>query len=359
MSPEKAKFCKFVKANPRCDPNTRYRSINGFCNNLKYPKWGAENSFSTRFIEARYQDGISEFIKSSDGNELPNPREISIKLYSNRNTSSDLFSLVLPQYGQYIAVDMGSTADTLLELPCCNDNGTLAQVPRIPMCKYIPIDSTDPTYELYPRECMNFIRTSTDISENCTGYVKDTAPAEQINIVTSFLDHSGIYGSNNDDMKNLRSYKDGLLRTRTVAGSEYPTHMTKETSICPEDNAVGRCYLFGDFRPNSLPGLAAIATLFIREHNRLARELKRINPLWNDEKLFQEARKINIAELQHITYYQMFRELLGISSPRTVSNSFGNNEKTHYDSDVNPGMSNEHANCAYRFFHTMVQDSYE
>ncbi len=38
--------------------------------------------------------------------------------------------------------------------------------------------------------------------------------------------------------------------------------------------------------------LTSIHTLFMREHNRLARDLKRLNPHWESETLYQEARKI-------------------------------------------------------------------
>lgn len=38
--------------------------------------------------------------------------------------------------------------------------------------------------------------------------------------------------------------------------------------------------------------LTSIHTLFVREHNRLARDLKRMNPQWDSETLYQEARKI-------------------------------------------------------------------
>lgn len=45
-------------------------------------------------------------------------------------------------------------------------------------------------------------------------------------------------------------------------------------------------------------GLACMHTLFVREHNRLAGGLKRLNPHWNGEKLYQEARKILGAMIQ-------------------------------------------------------------
>ena len=35
-----------------------------------------------------------------------------------------------------------------------------------------------------------------------------------------------------------------------------------------------------------------------RQHNRMARELGRLNPHWGDETLFQEARHINAALIQ-------------------------------------------------------------
>jgi len=43
---------------PICDPLTKYRTINGSCNNLIFPIWGQSNSANTRIIQADYSDGI-------------------------------------------------------------------------------------------------------------------------------------------------------------------------------------------------------------------------------------------------------------------------------------------------------------
>lgn len=51
-------------------------------------------------------------------------------------------------------------------------------------------------------------------------------------------------------------------------------------------------------------------TVWQREHNRIARELKLLNGHWNDYWIFQEARKIVVAELQHIMYNEFVPGLL-------------------------------------------------
>ena len=54
----------------------------------------------------------------------------------------------------------------------------------------------------------------------------------------------------------------------------------------------------GETRASENLGLVSMQTLFLREHNRIAKKLASINPSWDDERTFQEARKILIGIYQ-------------------------------------------------------------
>ena len=55
-------------------------------------------------------------------------------------------------------------------------------------------------------------------------------------------------------------------------------------------------------------------TIWMREQNRVAKILSGLNPTWNDTSIFQEARRIVIAEIQHITFNKFLPNILSKSN---------------------------------------------
>ena len=67
----------------------------------------------------------------------------------------------------------------------------------------------------------------------------------------------------------------------------------------------------GDSRVNEQPLLAVMHTLWLREHNRLAEYIFRNVPNKTDEFYYQHARRIVIAEMQHIIYNEYLPVIIG------------------------------------------------
>ena len=99
--------------------------------------------------------------------------------------------------------------------------------------------------------------------------------------------------------------------------------------------------------------------MWMREHNRVAKELLFHNPTWLDNRLFEEARRIVIAEYQHI----IFNEWLPLIVGENVMTSFGlipltSNHSNLYLDSFDPRVSNEFATAAFRFGHSLVPSTF-
>lgn len=102
--------------------------------------------------------------------------------------------------------------------------------------------------------------------------------------------------------------------------------------------------------------LVAIHTVFLREHNRLAQELQKLNPHWDDEKIFLEARRIVIAEIQVIAYKEFLPIVIGPAAVEEfhLGLAQGFDYSQDYDEAIEPSVTNEFASAAFRFGHSVV-----
>ncbi|KAK5967554.1 Chorion peroxidase [Trichostrongylus colubriformis] len=92
--------------------------------------------------------------------------------------------------------------------------------------------------------------------------------------------------------------------------------------------------------------------MYIKEHNRIAALFKRSNPSWTDEQIFQESRRVNIAQYQH----QVYSEYLPLVVGEKLWRDFGlsplrSGFYTGYSPSINAALSAEFSAAAFRFGH--------
>ncbi|XP_066254166.1 peroxidase-like [Euwallacea similis] len=336
---------------------SRYRSYDGSCNNLGNPGLGTPQTRYNRLLPAKYGDGISTPTEAKSGNPLPSARTVSVSIYPHVPLEDPIWTLNAMQYGQIITHDMSLIVGTTQTQPhstrCCSDDGQLLELANSPEhCFPIVVPANDPNYSQQNIRCMNFVRTITDRDRRCVGGYQ---PAEQLTAVNHYLDLSIVYG--NDDITNqqVRSFQGGKLTTERRNNQEWLPRNLNVTGTCTVLDFSEPCYMAGDIRVNQNPQLTVLQTLLLREHNRICDNLAKINPHWDDETIFQEARKINIGQHQQISYYEWLPIFIGLEN--SLKNKIIWRTKGYvddYDASVNPTVLNEHATAAFRYFHTLI-----
>ena len=352
--------CSEVREAPRCFQNLYnifVRTIDGTCNNFENPLFGASETEFTRMTPPFYEDGIDALrgdIQGRTGEIIslgsfvpPNPsaRFIS-KTIINRNLTfeEEDFTHLLMQWGQFLDHDLDLSPELEEECEHCEFTE---------ICRPIRVPREDHFFGVgtpQDGDCLPFRRSLPVCPTDPPG---SFSPREQLNLLTSFIDGSQIYGSNEEVGMAVRKFEDGLLLEGPPAqlGQKPGLPIDMDNIVACLNNVD--CRLAGDIRANEQISLTIIHTLWFREHNRLARELKKINPFWNDERLFQEARKIVGALLQKITYDDYLPKVLG---PTTFSQLIG--DYPGYDPRVNPGVANGFATAAYRYGHSLVRPEF-
>jgi len=353
-------FCPAFLKKPTCTIK-RYRQFNGMCNNLNSAHWGATLAPFRRLIPPDYADGISAPRKAVGGAELPSPRYISAFHHRDMGYHDHAITVFLPAFGQLIDHDLTRGADskdpkTDSEPKCCD----VAPEQRHPACWPIEIPPNDQFYSLFRRKCMEFVRGATGLKENCK-----LGSRSSLNSITSVLDANFVYGSSKEMSRKLRRFSGGLLKSNPVHRDKglkdlLPPKLEDPDAGCFRPNKDTYCFLAGDSRVNQQMMLVALHTIFMREHNRIAEEMARINPHWDDERLFQETRHIMAAVVQHITYNEFLPMVLGKEQMQRYGLILQKDGfSSTYNPKVDPSVPVSFFAAAYRFGHSLIPSSIE
>lgn len=309
------------------------REYDGSGNNLANPEWGSAEAEMPRISVANYADGISE----PAGQGRPNPRVISNALFAQNGYLGDPMNLsdYLWVFGQFLDHDVVEVEGN----------------PQEPA--FIPVDFPDPHFNPGGAYQNVFIPMSRNMPFHGTG-TSIGNPRQHENLLTSWIDGSNVYGSDEVRANYLRSFVDGKMKTSS--GNLLPWNTISNEKDGPLDaNApfmaddVGfshSLFVAGDVRANEQPLLIGMHTLFVREHNRLCDIILAEHPDWTDEQIYQKARKIVGGQLQSITYNEWL-PAMGVNLPAYSG----------YDASIDATITNEFSAAAFRLGHTLLNST--
>ncbi|KAG7309987.1 hypothetical protein JYU34_004510 [Plutella xylostella] len=353
--------CPPIFSHVECRPG-KYRRLDGLCNNPEHPTWGASMAPFQRLIGPLFADGINAPRIAHSGRELPLSRVVSRTMHPDDGFHDHAGTVMVIAWGQFMDHDYTLTG-TPLDPRNRNDPEECCKRPphlKHPYCNEIRVPDDDYFYRLFNVKCIDFVRGFPSPRPGCR--LGSRVP---FNTLTGAIDGNTVYGVTEKFARKLRTGYGGLLRMNPVF-KEYglkdllPLKLDIPDEGCTRPNKNMYCFEAGEIRVNEQLVLTVMHTLMAREHNRVAEGLAAVNPHWDDETLFQEARRINIAEIQHITYNEFLPILLG----KDVMEKFGlvlekDGYWDGYDPNVNPDVIDGFAAAAYRFGHSLLPTAVE
>uniref|UniRef100_A0A182P440 Chorion peroxidase n=1 Tax=Anopheles epiroticus TaxID=199890 RepID=A0A182P440_9DIPT len=342
-----------------CNPHARYRTIDGSCNNPvpERTSWGVAGYPFERLLPPAYEDGVwAPRLHSVSGRPLTGARDISVTVFPDNDRRDPRYNLLLVQFGQFMSHDFTRSASVRMgkeEIQCCTEDhsGALHGEQAHFACMPIAVSPSDPFYSRFGIRCLNFVRLALVRDGKCRlGYGK------QVDRVTHFIDGSTVYGSNDALAASLRTFEGGRMRNSFPSGEEL-LPFTRNRAAC--EPWARACFQSGDDRTNQIVSLTTMHTLFLREHNRVAAGLAALNQHWDDERLYHEARRIVVAELQRIMYNEYVPAIVGHKKAHQYGLLDGHDGHTDfYSPDVKPVVFNEMSGAAFRFGHSTVDGAF-
>lgn len=289
---------------------------------MPFPLRGAANTQLRRLVQPAYADGVA----APSGADRPNPRLVSniVAAEPGPIPNEQGASSFLWQWGQFLDHDLDLT-ETAEDEPFS-----------------IPIPPGDPWFD--PQ---GFGGVQMELHRSLfapgTG-TQPRNPRQQLNLVTSYIDASNVYGSELERSLVMRR-KDGSGELNLGERGLLMRNTPGMPNAGGDDDTL---FLAGDVRANEQVGLTALHTLFAREHNRLARIIRAAHSALDADGVFERARALVAAEMQVITYKEFLPALLGADALRPYEG---------FQPAVDASVSNLFSTVAYRLGHSMLNES--
>ncbi|CDF41220.1 Animal heme peroxidase homologue [Chondrus crispus] len=304
-----------------------FRRFDGACTNRATPLrqlFGSTRLPQFSYFGRRSSDRIRDNVRS-----LPSPRLISnivAKQTMDVRERRGLNELVT-FFGQFID-------HTLVATPVNNGASEDGEtVPREPF--FIDVPEDDPMLANITGGQLRFFRSRRATVEERSTEVRP------INSLTSLLDLDSVYGASEERAGFLRTNSGGLMRVGR--NNLLPQNSMR---LSNEPRLDRKFFVAGDLRSNEHPMLTSIHTIFLREHNDIATELQTTFPDFNDERLYQTARQINIAQFQKIVFDEWYPAITGRRLPLW----------RRFQANVDPAVSVLFSTAAFRIGHTLVNN---
>lgn len=273
--------------------------------------WG-----QARFAQFSYDEGSSSAVPT--GQNLKSAREISNIVCAqssntvNKHGLNELFTF----FGQFLDHNFAATPESKdehfdIDVPASDPNLSIKKLP---------------------------FRRST---RGLTGVGQNVRP---INTLPSAVDLVAVYGPDKERNRELLELDSGGKLTgklKTSGGDLLPLN---QRGLVNSPDTSSRYFVAGDHRANEHPVLTSIHTIFLREHNRLVDLIQERDRSLSGERLYEYARKLNVAQFQKIVYEEFYPAIIRTPLPPYRG----------FKRSANPTISDIFAGAAFRVGHTLV-----
>lgn len=151
------------------------------------------------------------------------------------------------------------------------------------------------------------------------GFFSPSGQREQMNLASSFIDGSDLYGKSAEEQTRLRAFTNGHMKVENCE----------------------KCTL------------SALYATLLHHHNRIADQMHEVNPQWDDERVYLEARRVLVAEIQHITLTEFLPIVLGVQTINAFNLKPAQGFFMGYSTKESPNVFNEVATAVLPIFQTM------